>query len=427
MRIYDVIRKKRDGFSLTKTEIDFFITSCSKGDIPDYQLSALLMAIFIRGMTAEETADLTLAIANSGTMIDLQLPKAIDKHSTGGVGDTTTLIVAPVVAACGVPVAKMTGRGLGHTGGTVDKLESIPGLSTSLSMEQFITQVRAIGLALVSATTEIAPADKVLYSLRDVTATVDSIPLIASSIMGKKIAAGATHIVLDVKYGRGAFMSSPAQAEDLARAMVDIGRRVGRPTVALLTSMEEPLGKAIGNALEVQEALDILTGQGGSQGLQEVCLYVAAEMLKMYDDSLDHTAALQRATEALDTGRAYNKFREMVEAQGGSLSRPLPQADKSIMISSFQSGYIASIDALYLGTLAVTLGAGRMRKEDSINYGAGLKLMVQVGDFVAKGDPLMVLYGDLSMENLITDDMQAAFELTATEVLPASRILKVIR
>ena len=232
MRVYDIIKAKRDGTELSTEQIQFVITACATGEIPDYQLAALLMAIYIRGMSERETADLTLAIANSGAQINLNLAKAVDKHSTGGVGDTTTLVVAPIVAACGVPVAKLTGRGLGHTGGTVDKLESIPGLSTALSMEQFIKQVNTIGLALMSATAEIAPADKILYALRDVTATVDSVPLIASSIMSKKIASGATHIVLDVKFGLGAFMSSVESAEELAQAMVEIGRRVGRPTVA---------------------------------------------------------------------------------------------------------------------------------------------------------------------------------------------------
>ncbi|KAF0195547.1 MAG: pyrimidine-nucleoside phosphorylase [Bacillota bacterium] len=427
MRVYDIIKAKRDGGELSTEQIEFVITACTKGEIPDYQLSALLMAIFICGMNERETAELTLAIANSGTRIDLNLPKAIDKHSTGGVGDTTTLVVAPIVAACGIPVAKMTGRGLGHTGGTVDKLESIPGLSTELSMEQFINQVNTIGLALMSATTEIAPADKILYALRDVTATVDSIPLIASSIMSKKIASGATHIVLDVKFGIGAFMSSVERAEELAQAMVEIGRRVGRPTVALLTSMDQPLGNAIGNSLEVTEAIQILTGKGGSADLREVCLAVAAQMLKMHYMDLTDSEAICRVEEALNSGAAYAKLKEVVAAQGGNLDRELPQAKHSLVVTSETSGYISYIDALALGTIAITLGAGRVRKEDKLDYAAGLKLLARVGDYVETGAPLITAYSNAPIDQTLHKALHNAYAFSLTKPELPPNVLKIIR
>lgn len=427
MRVYDIIRTKRDGYELSTEQIDFVIKACAQGQVPDYQLSALLMAIFIRGMNERETADLTLAIANSGTRIDLHMPKAIDKHSTGGVGDTTTLIVAPIVAACGVPVAKMTGRGLGHTGGTVDKLESIPGLSTALSMEQFTNQVNSIGLALMSATTEIAPADKILYALRDVTATVDSIPLIASSIMSKKIASGATHIVLDVKFGLGAFMSSVKSAEELAQAMVEIGRRVGRPTVALLTNMDQPLGNAIGNSLEVAEAIQILTRSGGSADLREVCVAVAAQMLEMYYPDLAVSEVMRRVEEALNSGAAYDKLKEVVEAQGGNLEKHLPQAKHSLIVSSENSGYISCIDPLALGNAAIALGAGRVRKEDKLDYAAGLKLHARVGDYIELGASLITAYSDTPIDQSLHALLHSAYTLSPKKPALTPNVLKIIR
>ena len=427
MRVYDIIKAKRDGHELSTEQIQFVVMACAKGSIPDYQLSALLMAIFIRGMNERETADLTLAIANSGTRIELNMAKTIDKHSTGGVGDTTTLIVAPIVAACGIPVAKMTGRGLGHTGGTVDKLESIPGLSTALSMEQFISQVNKVGLALMSATTEIAPADKILYALRDVTATVDSIPLIASSIMSKKIASGATHIVLDVKFGSGAFMSSVESAEELAHSMVDIGRRVGRPTVALLTSMDQPLGNAIGNSLEVVEAILILTGKGGSADLREVCLAVAVQMLKMHYPEFTDSEVMQRVEEALDSGAAYTKLKEVVEAQGGDLARDLPQAKHSLVVTAPKPAYISQIDPLLLGNIAITLGAGRVRKEDKLDYTAGLKLHARVGDYVETDAPLITAYCQTPIDQALHASILQAYTFSSTKPKPTPNILKIIR
>jgi len=427
MRIYDIIKAKRDGLELSSEEISHFVRGAASGAIPDYQLTALLMAIFLRGMSERETADLTLAIAGSGTCIDLQMPKAVDKHSTGGVGDTTTLVVAPLVAACGVPVAKMTGRGLGHTGGTVDKLESIPGFSTLLSMEQFSHQVKEIGLALISATTELAPADKTLYALRDVTATVDSIPLIASSIMGKKIAAGATHIVLDVKYGAGAFMKSPQQAEELAKAMVDIGRRVGRPTVALLTSMEEPLGNCIGNSLEVEEAISVLSGYGGSPALIEVCRAVALEMLKMYFPELGDPAAKLRIDDALSSGQAFKKFKELVAAQGGTLERGLPEAKITTAIKALQTGYVTRIDPLKLGNVAISLGAGRLRKEDKLDYTAGLRLYARINDYVQAGQTIVIAHSDKPLSSELKEAITSAFELGELNPQPKPNILRIIK
>ena len=427
MRVYDIIKAKRDDCELSTEQIEFVIKACAEGQIPDYQLSALLMAIFIRGMNERETADLTLAIANSGTRINLNMPKAIDKHSTGGVGDTTTLVVAPIVAACGVPVAKMTGKGLGHTGGTVDKLESIPGLSTALSMEQFINQVNSVGLALMSATTEIAPADKILYALRDVTATVDSIPLIASSIMSKKIASGATHIVLDVKFGMGAFMPSVERAEELAHAMVEIGRRVGRPTVALLTNMDQPLGNAIGNSLEVTEAIQILNGKGGSADLREVCLAVAAQMLKMHYPELADNEVMRRVEDALSSGAAYAKLTEVVAAQGGNLNKELPQAKHSLVVTAEASGYISQIDPLALGNIAIALGAGRVRKEDKLDYTAGLKLHARVGDYVETDAPLVTAYCDTPIDQALHTSILKAYTFSPTKPNPTLNILKIIR
>lgn len=426
MRVYDLIKKKRDGFELESEEIAQLIDGAVQGIVPDYQLAALLMAIFFRGMNERETADLTMAIAKSGSQVDLGLPRAVDKHSTGGVGDTTTLIVAPLVAACGVPVAKMTGRGLGHTGGTVDKLESIPGLFTALSMEQFREQVNRVGLALISATTEIAPADKILYALRDVTATVDSIPLIASSIMSKKIAAGATHIVLDVKFGRGAFMQDPCDAENLAKAMVNIGHRVGRPTVAVLTSMDQPLGNSIGNALEVKEAISILSNEGGSQDLREVSIAVATEMLLHYYEDINKETARDRVMHALKSGNALRKFQEAIAAQGGDLSKPLPTSRHVTIIPAPASGYITTIDSLSLGNLAVTLGAGRLKKDDKIHSGAGMVISARVGDRVYSGSPLVIVHSEEPLAPSTAKAISESFTIESEPQEKVPLILKII-
>jgi len=409
IRFYEIIKKKREGNALSTEEIEFFIRGCTDGSIPDYQASALLMAIFFRGMDERETADLTIAMVNSGHKIDLGLPKAVDKHSTGGVGDTTTLIVAPIVAACNVPVAKMTGRGLGHTGGTVDKLESITGFSTSMAIDLFKKQVAKTGLAIISASSEIAPADKVLYALRDVTATVESVPLIASSIMSKKLASGATHIVLDVKFGKGAFMTEYRDAERLAQTMIDIGNRLNRPTTALLTSMDVPLGNSIGNALEIQEALSVLAGTGGSQDLRDVSLALAREMILHYYPELSVPEAFEMASEALNSGRALSKFHEMVESQGGDLSQGLPKAKHRQPILSNRSGYVVGIDPLLLGNLAVEIGAGRHKKGDQIDYAAGFTLNVRVGSVVESGSTLLVAHTNSLLSQSFIEQLSAAF------------------
>ncbi|MGB9780360.1 pyrimidine-nucleoside phosphorylase [Caldanaerobacter sp.] len=400
MRMYDLILKKRDGGILTKEEIDFIISGYTKDYIPDYQISALLMAIYFRGMTPEETADLTMAMAYSGDVLDLSRIKGIkvDKHSTGGVADTTTLVLAPMVAACGAPVAKMSGRGLGHTGGTIDKLESIPGMRVELSEEEFIDNVNKYGIAIIGQTKNLTPADKKLYALRDVTATVDSIPLIASSIMSKKIAAGADGIVLDVKVGRGAFMKDLDSAKKLAKLMVDIGNSVGRKTVAHVTNMDYPLGLAIGNALEVLEAIQVLKGHG-SQDLLEVCMLLGSDMLQIAGIAKDDSEARAKLKDALESGKALQKFKEFIRAQGGDdrvVDDPslLPQAKYVRPWLADRDVYIKDQMALDLGLLAMKLGAGREKKEDKIDLAVGIMLGGKVGEIVKKGEPIATIYAN---------------------------------
>lgn len=397
MRMADLIAKKKDGLELTKEELNFIIQGYVQGRIPDYQISALAMAICFQGMTAEETADLTMAMVNSGEQVEITIPGKIvvDKHSSGGVGDKTTLIVGPLVAACGVPVAKMSGRGLGHTGGTIDKLQSIPGLNVEMSEQAFRAQVKEIGLAIVAQSDSLVPADKKLYSLRDVTATVDSIPLIASSIMSKKIASGAQAIVLDVKYGSGAFMATEQQARELAQAMVDIGKNVGRDTVAIISDMGQPLGRAVGNSLEVLEAMECLQGKG-PQDLMEVCLELASWMLvlgKITDTTQRARVILE---DVLKQGKAWDKFLEFVSAQGGDIvklkNKELPLSPLKIQFQAPAQGYIQNIDARKVGTSAMILGAGRENKESTIDYGAGIYFLKKTGQQVEKGEPLMELY-----------------------------------
>jgi len=367
-------------------------------------------------------------MAHSGESMDLSyLGRVVDKHSTGGVADTTTLITTPLVAACGVPVAKMTGRGLGHTGGTVDKLESIFGLSTALTLEQFLRQVENIGIALISATSQLVPADKILYALRDVTATVDSVPLITSSIMSKKIASGASHIVLDVKCGSGAFIGEVAEAEKLAQAMVETGRLVGRPTVALLTMMDEPLGYSIGNALEVSEALRILKGEGGSPALREVSLALACEMLSLHQPELGRDRAVQMLENALTSGTAYDKFKQFVVAQGGDLDKPLPVARYSAAVTAQSSGYVQEVRALNVGQIATNLGAGRAKKEDKVDYGAGIVLAVRTGDRVVQGQLLATLYANHDNVKEYIPSMRDAISIGANPCPQRPLILKTIR
>ncbi len=400
MRMYDLIIKKRDGGTFTKDEIDFIISSYTKDYIPDYQMSALLMAIYFNGMTNEETANMTMAMAHSGDVLDLSEIKGIkvDKHSTGGVADTTTLVLAPLVAACGAPVAKMSGRGLGHTGGTIDKLESIPGMRVELSEQEFIDNVNKYGIAVVGQSSNLTPADKKLYALRDVTATVDSIPLIASSIMSKKIASGADGIVLDVKVGRGAFMKDIESAKKLANLMVEIGNSVGRKTVAHVTNMDEPLGLAIGNSLEVVEAIDVLKGNG-SKDLIDVCMVLGADMLTIAGVAKDTEEANKMMEEALTSGKALEKFKEFIKAQGGDerivddLSL-LPQAKYVEAWVADEDLYIKDLYALDLGLIAMRLGAGRSTKEDTIDLSVGIMLGGKIGDLIKKGQPIATVYAN---------------------------------
>ena len=407
--MYDIILKKRANLPLTDEEIRFVIDGYVKGEIPDYQVSALLMTIVFNGMNARELGTLTLAMAQSGNMVDLSNIDGItvDKHSTGGVGDKTTLIIAPLVAACGGKVAKMSGRGLGHTGGTIDKMESIPNLKVSLEQDAFINQVNKIGLAVIGQSEGLAPADKKLYALRDVTGTVDSIPLIASSVMSKKLASGAQAILLDVKVGSGAFMKNIEDARELAKAMVDIGKENGRSVKAILTDMDRPLGHAIGNALEIREVIDTLKGHG-PEDLTHECIIMAAHMLVL-SHMCDYETALNRVQQALDSGGALERLRLMIEAQGGD-NRVID--DESILaIGQFtydviapQDGYIIHMNTEQCGIASVMLGAGRTVKDGPIDYSAGILMHKKTGDAVSMGERIATLYA--SDESLFTNAAQ---------------------
>jgi pyrimidine-nucleoside phosphorylase len=381
-----IIGRKRDGRELSADEIEYLVSGYTSGAIADYQMAAWLMAVCIRGMTAAETLALTKAMIASGEVLDLSaIPGVkVDKHSTGGVGDKVTLIAGPLAAACGVKVPKLSGRGLAHSGGTLDKLESVPGLTVELSPERFIQQVLDIGIAVAGQSPRLVPADKLLYALRDVTATVPSVPLIASSVMSKKIAAGADAIVLDVKFGRGAFMPDVASAEELAREMVTLGEGAGRRTVALVTAMDNPLGRSVGNALEVQEALDALAGRGDEE-LLEVCVRVTTEMC-------DLAGVDANVGEVLKSGAGRAKFEEMLAAQGGHIEQGLAVAPLQVPIAAERDGFVESIDALEIGLSAVDLGAGRMRKEDEIDHAAGFVIEAPVGARVARGDALVTVH-----------------------------------
>lgn len=400
MRMYDVILKKRNNLELNKEEIDFFINGFTEGTIPDYQASALLMAIYFNGMNKRETADLTMAMAKSGDRLDLSKINGIkvDKHSTGGVGDKTTILLAPMVASCGVPVAKMSGRGLGHTGGTIDKLESITGFSVSIPEEQFINNVNKLGLALVAQTGCLAPADKKIYALRDVTTTVDSIPLIASSIMSKKIASGADAIVLDVKVGDGAFMKDEESATLLAREMVEIGNNVGVKTIAVISDMNQPLGYAVGNSLEIIEAINTLKGNGPLD-LLELCFALGSNMLLLAKrvDTLEEGRALLK--ENIDNGNALNKLKEFVLAQGGDISyiddtSKFESAKYKIEVIAESNGMVTKINAQEVGIIAMEIGAGRATKEDKIDLSVGIVFNKKCSDKVKEGDILAVIYAN---------------------------------
>lgn len=398
MRAVDLIIKKRDGLALSREEIDFLIQGYMEDRIPDYQMAAWAMAVYFQGMTPEETTHLTLAMAYSGQVLDLSpvLPKAVDKHSTGGVGDKTSLVVVPLVAAAGLPVAKMSGRGLGFTGGTLDKLESIPGLRTQLTLEEFLGQVQRVGCVIAGQTAQLAPADGKLYALRDVTGTVPSIPLIASSIMSKKIAAGARNIVLDVKVGLGAFMTTLEQARELARLMVDIARLAERRAVALLADMNQPLGHAVGNALEVREAIATLQGQGPRDFLEH-CLAVAGYMLYLGEVAASPEQGRDLARRTLEQGQAWEKFREMVQAQGGrveTIDNPhrLPQAPYVQEVPAPRGGFLKQVHARRVGQVVMRLGAGRARKGDPVDPAVGVVTYVKVGQRVEAGQPLFAIH-----------------------------------
>lgn len=400
MRMYDIIVKKRNGEALTDEEIAFFVKGYTDGSIPDYQASALLMAIYFQGMTEHETSSLTMEMAHSGDMLDLSAIKGkkADKHSTGGVGDKTSLVLTPLAAAIGIPVAKMSGRGLGHTGGTIDKLESFPGFTTGISEETFIHNVNTIGIAIAGQTKNMAPADKKLYALRDVTGTVDSIPLIASSIMSKKLAAGADVIVLDVKTGSGAFMKTEEDSIKLAEEMVKIGNNVGRKTLAVISDMDEPLGYAVGNAIEVKEAIDTLNGHGPAD-LLELCLTIGSLMAMGTGKADSVEEARKLLLEKLNDGSALKKFAEFVEAQGGD-SAPvfntdlLPQASIVREVTSPVDGYVSHIESDRVGISAMKLGGGRETKESAIDLSVGILINKKVGDSVKKGEKIATLYAN---------------------------------
>lgn len=428
-RFVDLIQKKKNGETLTKEEIDFMITDYVAGEIPDYQMSAMLMAIYFNGMENEELAAFTLAMRDSGDLVDLSPIEGIkvDKHSTGGVGDKTTLIVGPIVAACGVPVAKMSGRGLGFTGGTLDKLESISGFRIDLSAEEFFETVKKTGISVIGQTGNLAPADKLLYALRDVTATVDSIPLIAASVMSKKLAAGSDKIVLDVTTGSGAFMKNTRDAKKLAKHMVAIGNHAGKETVAILTGMEEPLGFAIGNNMEVKEAIEVLKGDG-PEDVKEVSVALAGMMLSLGLENVSHSQGKRMAKKALSSGQAFEKFKEMVQAQGGDIryvehpeffERDAFEGE----VLAAEDGFLSGMDTEKIGVAAGLLGAGRETKDSVIDMSAGIYLEKKIGDTVKKGEPIAICYAG-TKEKL--NRGMAMFESSIRYSKEAPRIPKLI-
>ncbi|WP_427036874.1 pyrimidine-nucleoside phosphorylase [Cytobacillus pseudoceanisediminis] len=427
MRMVDLIEKKRDGLELTTEEIQFVIKGYTDGSIPDYQVSALTMAIFFQGMTESERADLTMAMVESGDQIDLSKIEGIkvDKHSTGGVGDTTTLVLGPLVAAVGVPVAKMSGRGLGHTGGTIDKLESVEGFHVEIENDEFIKLVNQNKIAVIGQSGNLTPADKKLYALRDVTATVDSIPLIASSIMSKKIAAGADAIVLDVKTGAGAFMKTLDDSRELAKAMVRIGNNVGRNTMAVISDMSQPLGYAIGNALEVKEAIDTLKGEG-PEDLTELCLTLGSHMVFLAKKANSLKEAREKLENVIKNGSALDTFKVFLSSQGGDASvvddpQKLPQAKYTFELEAKQDGYVSEIAADEIGTAAMLLGAGRATKESEIDLAVGLMLRKKIGDQVQKGESLVTIYSNFEnveeVRNMLYENIAMSTEKVPAPVL----------
>ena len=433
MNAVDIIAKKRDGKELTDEEIKFFVDGYTRGDIPDYQASAWCMAVYLRGMTHAEGTALTLHMAHSGDMLDLHAiaPIVVDKHSTGGVGDKTTLVVAPLVACQGLPVGKMSGRGLGFSGGTIDKLESIRGFKVSLTTEEFMDMLARHGIVVSGQSADLAPADAKFYALRDVTATVASLPLIAASIMSKKLAAGADAIVLDVKVGRGAFMKTEADAEALARFMIEIGQGVGREVAAIIADMDQPLGNAVGNALEVKEAIDTLHGAGPAD-FREHCLTVAGKMLELGGKAPDLATAKMMLARSLDDGSGWAKFVEWITAQGGDqavLENPdlLPQAPLVETVPAPHDGFIAALDPVEVGKTNVMLGGGRIKKGDPIDYGVGIVHHAKVGDKVARGDPLLTIHAH-SADTLTAarERLLAAISWSEEPVTPPSHIRQII-
>jgi pyrimidine-nucleoside phosphorylase len=430
MNMVQLIGRKRDGGDLTSDEIAWLVGAYTRGEVADYQMAALFMAIVWRGMNARETVDLTLAMVRSGAELRVRdtFARVVDKHSTGGVGDKVTLAVAPLVAACGLPVAKMTGRGLGHTGGTVDKLESITGFRAALSREEFLTQVRKLGLALSGQSSDLAPADGKMYALRDVTGTIDSIPLIAASIMSKKLAVGPSHLLLDVKVGEGAFMKTLPQARKLARTMVNIGEDAGVRTRAVLSAMRQPLGRTVGNALELAEAIAILRGEG-PEDVTELCHHESVTLLTMAGVAASHAEAEHKVKLAIGSGAALAKLAEVVAAQGGDAAQVedptlLPAAAVRQTIAAPRGGYIAGIDAERVGIASVRLGAGRARKEDAIDHAVGLVLHAKIGDRVAAGAPLLEVHARMEQDvAAVRADLLAAYTWSDEAVTAGPLIL----
>ncbi len=432
MRMIDLIRKKKQGEELTQNEIDFIVQGYTKGEIPDYQVSAFLMAVCFKGMNKEETANLTLALVDSGDKVDLSTIEGIkvDKHSTGGVGDKISLIVVPLVACVGIPVAKMSGRGLGHTGGTIDKLEAIEGFRTDLDSSEFISNVNTYKMAIVGQSANLTPADKKLYALRDVTATVDSIPLIASSVMSKKIASGADAIVLDVKVGSGAFVKSIKEARELAETMVAIGKSLNRKTIAVITDMSQPLGHEVGNANEVKEAIDVLNNKG-PEDETTVALTIASYMAVLGGAFPNFDLAYNELKQIIQSGKAIEKLKDLIRIQGGNpdiVDNPdkLPQAKYHIEVKSLNDGYVESINAESIGISAMLLGAGRKTKEDNIDYSAGITMVKKVGDKTNKYDTLCVLHTNLEKHDEAERVALKAFKVSQSELQKINYIYEVI-
>lgn len=433
MNINEIIKNKRDMKELTTEQIEFFVREYSKGNILDYQASSLLMAIYLNGMTEKEILDLTISMAKSGDMLDLSEIDGIkvDKHSTGGIGDKVTMVVMPLVAACGVPVAKMSGRGLGYTQGTIDKLDSIPGFKTNLTLDEFINNVKTIGIALMGQSENIAIADKKLYALRDVTETVESIPLIASSVMSKKLAAGADKILLEVTCGSGAFMENQERAERLAETMVKIGNMANKETIAVITNMNQPLGRFSGNALETKEAIDTLNGKG-EQDVLMVCGVLGAYMLKLAGKGDNIVENMKLIQSKIDSKEGLQKFKELIGYQGGDITvidnpEKLVTAKYKIPVNALDSGFVKSIEAKNIGQAVVNLGGGRMKKEDSVDYAVGIEVLKKIGDEVNSGDPLLYIYAnDESIGMLQVEFLRDSFQISKEKVEKSKEILGII-